>query len=59
MQSGGVEVGRGVGIQGVDVDGAPVVAEGCVGNLLDDRHRCFLVLEIEAEERGGKLGEEG
>lgn len=33
-----VEVGRGVRVQKVDVDGAPVVAQRGVADLLDDGH---------------------
>ena len=34
----GVEVGGGVRVEGIDVDGAPVLGEGGRGMLLDDGH---------------------
>ena len=38
MESRGVEVGGRFGVEGVDVDCAPVVVESCVGLLLNDVH---------------------
>lgn len=38
VERGGIEVGGGFGVEEVDVDRAPVVVEGCVGDLLDDGH---------------------
>ena len=38
VKGGGVEVGGGVRVKGIDVDGAPVLGEGGRGMLLDDGH---------------------
>jgi hypothetical protein len=38
MESRGIEVGGGFGVEGVDVNCAPVVVQGCVGLLLYDVH---------------------
>lgn len=38
MESGGVEIGGGFGVEEIDVYGTPVIAEGSVGDLLNDGH---------------------